>query len=1529
MDATQIRASAIGLVEAVQLDASKAKSSLRSLANLLLKGPSRNARARTEILRELLPTILDFKINPSPQVRIGLVAFIHMMLQSRPLYFADVGDTLNYLAKDTFVGGSVRKKVVVVFNDVYPKVLRSMCRAHRRDINVASATLATSFGSGEAVWNSLEACRKTILEMLGSSSDENGASKSTTSATPSQSPGDVAVRTAYFSAVIFEAGAAAASSVSSSISSKNLSVVSLDDLCAAFDACRKSDSKWTPPSRRELRDIAARAVKTLVSALTSTTPSATKVRVESINALARIATERPQLSRAAVLPLVEYRHVVSMLETDREIVLTALKKKLGRVVATARHASIAFRDQIRDALTALDARDVFDRCVAEFERSRSKEAATTDSSSVQFVRARSDDADDAASAKRRKIESAAALPRPDPAGVPLPLPSETLRLSMERTLHELSTTEIIDCVMRHRMRLGGRPPRRSSNADDNRASTQARMSVLFDAVQKLRRQNATTAVAAKDTSASGIDPKAKSMLRAMGWSAGQGLGARSQGITDAIEQKTMAKGRGLGYGDDRERAKRSVASQKMRFESPFERPTSEMCKVATARLLNPRFVVPYKTSNSEGNSASKEGKETMDDDGDDLNGPVCAEQRLWESLVVAVSRGVGNEANDKEEKVDRKDIASRTYDFLISSLSSPDASSKVSENASEVAQTSLRAFEMAAALLSDRDAAAGQRRDDAIRSVLSHLFESATDGTTAHRARRFVRSLAVVDASTLECIKEYCAHDTRAVREMGLMLVRDLALTRPRLSKICIEFVLGLTQSHDRPDTQLDAVRLVSEQIFAVEPDDCVPASMRLTVASFARESLKKVLVSEKVDAAAKEEDDEKESANVARALPLYAHLCVHAPDMVKTLAGFVRHSDCEENVRASLFAVLRESHFFANLVRSPLTASGVVALLDDDDDSALRLLAVETLCEASGRLRLNKDPAWSETVMDMYKSTKRVDVLAAFAPLLSPDQLAEHLPTLLLRIGEKQDTKVRNLIVQIVKGPGSARPVDVLCTLHRFEGSNDVEDPAQKAKLVSIARRALQLCFKSKMLRELMPFDVVGNALRRIVDDTTRTLPKLLLRTVILSIKYHARIRSRIVDVLRRLVRRKIWEIPPLWKGFKIAIDRVIAQGHRDAILAYLAMPLAVLHDVVRTSEKGEALKADLRAFVLEKREKNPGQIVADDDVIQWLGCTILGKAELLNPGGSTKDRIAREIVLDAEARGDLKSGGTIVEGTSGSTGISLALMALSHGYNCEIVMPDDVSKGKSDLLEAFGANVRRVKAASIVNEKNYVSAAKTLAASISGGYFCDQFENPSNFKAHYRTTGPEIWTQTAGAVDAFVMGAGTGGTIAGVAAYLKERKPGIRVVLVDPPGSALANRVNYGVLYTEEQSERTVKRHRYDTIIEGVGLSRLTANLRRGLDMGVIDSAEHCSDQDAVSMSRYLLREEGLYLGSSSALNCVGAVKVARKLGPGHTIVTLLCDGGHRHRSRFWSDAYIREMGLDPYARPSFDDQRGSSRV
>ena len=341
--------------------------------------------------------------------------------------------------------------------------------------------------------------------------------------------------------------------------------------------------------------------------------------------------------------------------------------------------------------------------------------------------------------------------------------------------------------------------------------------------------------------------------------------------------------------------------------------------------------------------------------------------------------------------------------------------------------------------------------------------------------------------------------------------------------------------------------------------------------------------------------------------------------------------------------------------------------------------------------------------------------------------------------------------------------------------------------------------------------------------------------------------------------------------------------------------------------------------------------------------GCTIFGKAEFLNPGGSTKDRVARGIVVDAERRGLLLRAQpercVVVEGTSGSTGISLSLMARSRGYRCHIVMPDDMAVEKSALLRMFGAAVVEVKPAAIVHAGHYCNVAaqfaredvaavekSTAAAAAAAGepagepelrFYADQFENEANWREHYRTTGPEIWravTEDRGLkLDAFVMSAGTGGTIKGVSTYLKERDPSIKIFLADPPGSALANKVNHGVMYTPEQSERTVQRHRFDTVTEGVGLCRLTANFNGA----PIDHAFTVDDQASVNMSRALLRDEGLFLGSSSAMNCVAAVEAARRLGPGHVIVTILCDGGQRHKSKFWSDAYLKSHGLSPPLR------------
>ncbi|KAJ3272946.1 hypothetical protein HDV01_005143 [Terramyces sp. JEL0728] len=320
--------------------------------------------------------------------------------------------------------------------------------------------------------------------------------------------------------------------------------------------------------------------------------------------------------------------------------------------------------------------------------------------------------------------------------------------------------------------------------------------------------------------------------------------------------------------------------------------------------------------------------------------------------------------------------------------------------------------------------------------------------------------------------------------------------------------------------------------------------------------------------------------------------------------------------------------------------------------------------------------------------------------------------------------------------------------------------------------------------------------------------------------------------------------------------------------------------------------------------------------------GCTILAKAEFMNVGGSSKDRVALAVIEDAERSGLIapNTGSTIFEGTVGSTGISLALIARAKGYKCHIVMPDDVAVEKSNLLLMLGATVEKVKPCSIVDPNHFVNLARKKADEMNSGntsakgLFCNQFENLINFDIHYKTTGPEIYKQAGGKIDAFVMGAGTGGTIGGVSAYLKSRIPNIKVVLADPQGSGLYNKIKYNLMYTSHEAEGTRKRHQIDTIIEGVGINRLTANFSKALDF--IDDAIKVSDTEAVAMSRFLVNNDGIFVGSSSSVNCAAAVKLARELGPGHTIVTLLCDSGSRHLTKFWSDEFLKKNGINPIA-------------
>jgi cysteine synthase len=300
--------------------------------------------------------------------------------------------------------------------------------------------------------------------------------------------------------------------------------------------------------------------------------------------------------------------------------------------------------------------------------------------------------------------------------------------------------------------------------------------------------------------------------------------------------------------------------------------------------------------------------------------------------------------------------------------------------------------------------------------------------------------------------------------------------------------------------------------------------------------------------------------------------------------------------------------------------------------------------------------------------------------------------------------------------------------------------------------------------------------------------------------------------------------------------------------------------------------------------------------------GCEILGKAEFMNPGGSVKDRAASAIVAAAERRGELRPGGTVVEGTAGNTGIGLAHVCNARGYRCVIVMPDNQSVEKYQLLEMLGAEVHKVPTVPYSNPNQYQKVAQRLAGSLPDAIWSNQFDNVANREIHTQTTGPEIWAQTAGRIDAFVAATGTGGTFAGVAEFLKSRQPRVRCVLADPPGSSLYAWVRNGALQATGSG----------SITEGIGIGRVTANL----EGAPIDDAVYVEDTETVRSVYRLLYEEGLFLGSTSGINVAAAVRVARELGPGHTIVTVLCDGGAKYQSRLFNREWLQQKGLAGYA-------------
>lgn len=300
--------------------------------------------------------------------------------------------------------------------------------------------------------------------------------------------------------------------------------------------------------------------------------------------------------------------------------------------------------------------------------------------------------------------------------------------------------------------------------------------------------------------------------------------------------------------------------------------------------------------------------------------------------------------------------------------------------------------------------------------------------------------------------------------------------------------------------------------------------------------------------------------------------------------------------------------------------------------------------------------------------------------------------------------------------------------------------------------------------------------------------------------------------------------------------------------------------------------------------------------------GCNILGKAEFMNPGQSVKDRAALQIIRDAEAKGQLKPGGTIVEGTAGNTGIGIALVANALGYNSVIVIPETQSQEKKDMLRLCGAELIEVPAVPYKDDNNYVKysgrlAEKLASKSENGAIWANQFDNTANRDAHIMTTGPEVWSQTKGKVDGFTCAIGTGGTLAGTGMFLKEKNNDIQIAAADPMGAAMYHWYKHGELKSEGTS-----------ITEGIGQGRVTANL---VD-APIDDAYQISDEEALPIVFDLLKHEGLCLGGSSGINIAGAMRMAENLGPGHTIVTILCDYGTRYQSKLFNSAFLKEKNL-----------------
>jgi cysteine synthase A len=300
--------------------------------------------------------------------------------------------------------------------------------------------------------------------------------------------------------------------------------------------------------------------------------------------------------------------------------------------------------------------------------------------------------------------------------------------------------------------------------------------------------------------------------------------------------------------------------------------------------------------------------------------------------------------------------------------------------------------------------------------------------------------------------------------------------------------------------------------------------------------------------------------------------------------------------------------------------------------------------------------------------------------------------------------------------------------------------------------------------------------------------------------------------------------------------------------------------------------------------------------------GCEILGKAEFLNPGGSVKDRAALFMIMDAEEKGVLKPGGVVIEGTAGNTGIGLTLVGNARGYRTVIVMPETQSQEKKDMLRLAGAELKLVPAKPYRDPENYVHVSERVAEDLAkaeahGALWANQWDNTANARAHFETTGPEIWRQTGGKVDGFTCAIGTGGTIAGISAFLKDQRSDITIAAADPEGAAMYSYFKTGALASEGSS-----------ITEGIGQGRVTGNVAEAR----VDDAYRIPDAEALPILFDLIKQEGLCLGGSSGINVAAALRMAKEMGPGHTIVTILCDGGQRYQSKLYNPEFIREKDL-----------------